>query len=210
MLIFSVSSTPIFGGAVKKLKQSSLRCGTRFEQPHRKLELSLQKSLYEVVKVGLTFGETGLQRAMLIKSVVAFGATLGVGRIPVAPGTFGSLLAIIIWWFLLPLSLELQVVLIFVAFAAGSLCTYFYEKWNRRHDPKEVVVDELVGMWITLLGATKGLWIFLLGFLFFRLFDIWKPFPIGWLDRKVPGALGTMLDDVVAGLFALILVQLIM
>ena len=135
-------------------------------------------------------------------------ATLGVGRIPLAPGTWGSLLAALLWWGFFPLSLEAQQFLIIVAFVVGTFATYFYEKWSLKHDPKEVVVDELVGMWIVLYGAdlwdfSRGrLWvIFVVGFLFFRFFDIWKPFPIGWIDKRVPGAFGTMLDDVIAGVF---------
>ncbi len=129
-------------------------------------------------------------------------ATLGVGKIPKAPGTWGSLLAVLIWWALFPLSIEVQVALIVGAFLMGWLATHYYEKWNNKHDPKEVVVDELVGMWITLFAAPKEWWIFALGFLLFRLFDIWKPFPIGWVDKRVPGAFGTMVDDVIAAIFA--------
>lgn len=137
-------------------------------------------------------------------------ATLGVGKIPKAPGTFGSLLAVLMWWALFPLSFPVQLALIGFAFIAGWVATHYYEKWNHKHDPKEVVVDELIGMWITLLGASPKASIFIVGFLLFRLFDIWKPFPIGWVDNKVPGALGTILDDVIAGVFAYVVLQLLL
>lgn len=134
-------------------------------------------------------------------------ATLGVGKIPKAPGTWGSLVAVIVWWLLFPLSLPVQAMLIVLAFIIGWWATRCYEQFSQKHDPKEVVIDELIGMWISLFGASQHAVIFVLGFLFFRLFDIWKPFPIGWIDRKVPGALGTILDDVVAGLIAYLCLQ---
>lgn len=139
---------------------------------------------------------------MFLKRLFTVIATLGVGLIPKAPGTWGSLLAVLVWWAIFPLGLIEQLVLILGAFFIGWLATYYYEKFSHKHDPKEVVVDELVGMWITLFGASHLGWVFILGFLLFRLFDIWKPFPIGWVDQKVPGALGTMLDDVLAGVAA--------
>lgn len=147
---------------------------------------------------------------MFLKAVAITFSTLGVGLVPKAPGTFGSLLALLIWWALPPQALLSQFSLILMAFIVGWFATYYYEKLNSKHDPKEVVVDELIGMWITLLGAAPKPSIFIAGFLLFRLFDIWKPFPIGWVDRKVPGALGTILDDVIAGIFAYLALQLLL
>lgn len=144
----------------------------------------------------------------MTRTIAALGATLVVGRIPKAPGTFGSLLAVVMWWLLMPQSYLIQLSLIMIAFLLGWVATSYYEKFNHKHDPKEVVVDELIGMWMTLFAAPKAASVFIIGFLLFRLFDIWKPFPIGWIDKKVPGALGTILDDVVAGVFAFILLNL--
>ena len=147
---------------------------------------------------------------MFLNALATSVATLGVGKIPNAPGTFGSLLAVLVWWALSPLSLPVQMTLIVVAFFVGWVATHYYEKWNNKHDPKEVVVDELIGMWITLFAAPEGWIVFVIGFLLFRLFDIWKPGPVGWVDRKMPGALGTILDDVIAGLFAMGLLKAIL
>ena len=144
---------------------------------------------------------------MLLKSLSNGLSTLGVGHLPKAPGTWGSLLAIIIWWAIMPQSIGLQAVLILLAFFVGWPATYYYEKLHNRHDPKEVVVDELIGMWLTLIAAPKALGIYVLGFLFFRFFDIKKPFPIGWIDKNTNSALGTILDDVVAGIFAFLVLQ---
>lgn len=136
---------------------------------------------------------------MVLNFLATALVTCGVGKIPKAPGTFGSLLAAVIWWFYSPFISE---VVIIATFFVGWLATHFYEKWNNKHDPKEVIIDEIVGLWMTLYLAPAKFSVLLLGFLLFRLFDIWKPFPIGWVDRKVPGALGTMLDDVLAGVAA--------
>ena len=134
---------------------------------------------------------------MFLRFLASFVATLGVGKIPLAPGTFGSLLALLIWWFV-----PIHAATIVSVFFIGWVGTHFYERWYSTHDPKEVVVDEVIGMWITLYLAPVRLSTGLMGFIFFRIFDIWKPFPIGWVDRKVPGALGTILDDICAGLLA--------
>ena len=139
---------------------------------------------------------------MVLRGVVTAMVTLGVGKIPMAPGTWGSLLALLGWWAMPPLSPLTQGILILLIFLMGWMSCHFYEKWQHKQDPKEVVVDEWVGMWISLFSFPKEAWILALGFLFFRLFDIWKPFPVGWIDEKLPGALGTMLDDVAAGLLA--------
>ena len=69
-------------------------------------------------------------------------------------------------------------------------------------DPSFVVIDEVAGQWIALLPAGLDPVLFVAGFLAFRLFDIWKPWPVSWADRDVPGALGVMLDDLIAGAYA--------
>lgn len=139
---------------------------------------------------------------MTLSWLATAAATLGVGKIPRAPGTFGSLLALLIWWAIPPMPIGQQFLLILVALGCGWVGVHYYEKWNHKHDPKEIVIDELVGMWLTLLGAPHVVSYFLLGFLFFRLFDIWKPFPVSWFDQKVSGAWGTLLDDVMAAVLA--------
>jgi phosphatidylglycerophosphatase A len=73
-----------------------------------------------------------------------------------------------------------------------------------------VVIDEVVGQWIPLLIAGVNLWLYVPAFLLFRLFDIWKPWPISWLDKNVKGAFGVMIDDILAGIFAAICMSLIL
>jgi phosphatidylglycerophosphatase A len=93
-------------------------------------------------------------------------------------------------------------------FVVGTLCAGSTEKIVNRADPGLVVVDEIVGQLLALLAAPHHPLAALLAFLVFRLFDTLKPFPAGWLDRHIHGGLGIMLDDVVAGLYSLLLLQL--
>jgi len=107
------------------------------------------------------------------------------------------------------LSAELYLILLAMLFLFGVwLCGRVAREFGV-HDHPGIVWDEWVGLLMTLWMAPAG-WVWLAaGFLLFRLFDIWKPWPIGWLDRKVGGGLGIMLDDLVAGLFGFVVLQLI-
>lgn len=136
---------------------------------------------------------------------LAFG--LGSGAAPVAPGTVGTLAAVPFYLLLDQLSLPLYLLTVMLAFGVG---VYLCERTSKDlgvHDHGGIVWDEFVGLWITMLVAPPGWGWLLAGFLLFRLFDIWKPFPIGWLDKHVHGGLGIMLDDAVAGSFAWLLLQ---
>ncbi len=149
------------------------------------------------------------QRRRLLSHPAGWIATaLGAGLSPRAPGTAGSLVALLPWWFLLrglPLGWYLAVL------AAGFLLgVWACEVSDRRlgmHDQGALVWDEVIGMWITLVAAPAPWWWMFVGFALFRLFDIWKPWPVRWADRHVHGGLGVMLDDVVAGICALIVLQ---
>ena len=133
---------------------------------------------------------------------------LGSGFAPKAPGTFGSLAAVVIWWFLLGhLSLPLQLLVILATTAVGTWLTHRVQGRYQVSDPGSIVVDEFAGQWIALLLAPMTLWGMLAGFALFRLFDIWKPWPIGALERGVRGAFGVMIDDLAAGLIALAVLQ---
>jgi phosphatidylglycerophosphatase A len=133
----------------------------------------------------------------------------GSGLLHPAPGTWGSLLALAAWWWgvsWLPWPAQLAAALL--VFAIG---TWLTDRVGRRHgiaDDPRIVIDEVVGLWLTLLAAPATLPAALLGFALFRAFDIFKPWPIRWLERRVPGALGVMLDDVLAGVLAWIVLQL--
>ncbi len=134
----------------------------------------------------------------------------GSGLSPKAPGTIGSLAAMpillpVLWHFGLTALWIVTGLLLLV----GLWASHVYMHKFQRHDPGEVVIDEVVGMGIAMAGITPvgdGLVSYLLAFALFRLFDIWKPWPICWADRKLPGTWGVMLDDVIAGVYAWLLV----
>lgn len=154
---------------------------------------------------------TSAQRRILMSHPAGWIATaLGAGLSPKAPGTAGSLIALFPWWFLLR---GLPIGAYAAVLAAGFLLgVWACEVSDRRlgiHDQGALVWDEVIGMWITLFAAPPQWWWFIIGFALFRLFDIWKPWPVRWADHSVRGGLGVMLDDVVAGIYALIVLQLL-
>lgn len=125
------------------------------------------------------------------------------GLSPVAPGTVGSFVALfpalaVAHFVHLSTLLLLTVFVSIVAIRQISL----YEQETGEHDQKEIVIDELAGMWLALSISGIGILQVVLSFAFFRLFDIWKPSYIGRIDREVPGGLGVVGDDLLAGLFA--------
>ncbi len=138
---------------------------------------------------------------------LAFG--FGVGLSPIAPGTFGTLVAIPLYWLMQPLALPWYLLLVVVISLVGIWLCGASAKQLGLHDPAGVVWDEIAGFLITMIAAPSGWKWILIGFILFRLFDIWKPWPIRWADQKVAGGLGIMLDDIIAGIYALIGLQTI-
>jgi phosphatidylglycerophosphatase A len=138
----------------------------------------------------------------------------GVGLLRPAPGTWGSAAAVPLGYVLHGLGgFALLLFATVAVFGAGYWAALAEERATGAHDASEIVIDEVVGIWIALMPLSVGLthagadpWVFpwpgwVGAFVLFRLFDIWKPGPVGWADRK-PGAFGVMLDDVIAGIFA--------
>ena len=144
---------------------------------------------------------------MKLKLSEIIGTVFYVGRSPFAPGTMGSLVALLAWFILKPLIIDPLFLLItgglfFIGIAASTI---LIEAWNQK-DPKEIVIDEWVGMWISLyLVPHTILWGFVAFFLF-RLFDILKPGPIQMMD-DMDDSIGVMMDDVVAGILACLVTQ---
>jgi phosphatidylglycerophosphatase A len=137
----------------------------------------------------------------------AFG--FGSGLAPKAPGTFGTLAAIPFFGLIQDLSWPIYLSWLLVTFALGVMWCDRSSKALGVHDHGGIVWDEFVGFWVTMFMAPAG-WIWILvGFVLFRFFDILKPWPINWLDKKVQGGFGIMIDDLVAGIYALIVLQLI-
>lgn len=138
---------------------------------------------------------------------LAFG--FGAGAMPVAPGTFGTLVAIPLYIWLAPLPLLAYLAVVFVMLVLGIWLCHVTARDIGVHDHGGIVWDEIVGYLLTMVAAPPGwLWI-VLGFILFRLFDIVKPWPIGLADKRVSGGFGIMLDDVIAALYAWLIMQLL-
>jgi phosphatidylglycerophosphatase A len=131
---------------------------------------------------------------------LALATSLGVGYVPYAPGTFGSAAGLVFWW-LLPHSFAIQLAAIVIVFAVGSWSGGVAERHFGASDPPPVVIDEVMGMWITLLLNPVGWQGAVIGFLMFRLFDVIKPYPANRLER-LRGGLGVMADDGMAAVYA--------
>ncbi|MBL4822114.1 MAG: phosphatidylglycerophosphatase A [Colwellia sp.] len=135
----------------------------------------------------------------------------GSGLAPIAPGTFGTLAAIpvfLLLTMLLPTPLSYAIAVIVMALAGIYICGKAADDAGV-HDHPAIVWDEFVGFFITMFMVPVSWQSILVGFLLFRLFDIIKPWPISFIDKKMTGGLGIMLDDVLAGIFALLIMQLI-
>ena len=137
---------------------------------------------------------------------LAYG--FGAGLSPKAPGTMGTVVAIPIYLLLVSAGTGVYYGFLAVALVAGVFICGYTAKRIGVDDPKGVVWDEIVGYLITMLGLPPGVVWLIGGFLLFRLFDIWKPWPIRWIDRNVKGGLGIMADDVIAAVFACLILNL--
>ena len=136
-----------------------------------------------------------------------FFLTLGYsGLSPKAPGTVGSFVALLLGMGLLQfISITTLFLLSLLISVIAVKQINIYEEQTATHDGKEIVIDELAGMWITMgvAGVTANNWIMgIIAFIFFRIFDIWKPSIIGKIDQNVKGGWGVMGDDMLAGVFA--------
>ncbi len=139
---------------------------------------------------------------------LAFGG--GAGLAPVAPGTFGTLVGIPFFLLMAGLPLPYYLLLTAVLFAVGVWICDRSATALGVHDHPGIVWDEIVGYLVTMIAAPLQ-WPWLLaGFVLFRFFDIVKPWPIRWLDRRVGGGFGIMVDDLLAGIFGLAVMQLLL
>jgi phosphatidylglycerophosphatase A len=142
------------------------------------------------------------------KAILAF-CRLGIaGLSPKAPGTAGTTVACLLAPFcFLPLAFPGRCLVLVVIFVLGTLAATRAERLLGRKDPGEVVVDELLGLWVVLLPfENAGVWTLVAAFLFFRLFDIAKPWPVRASEDWLPAGGGIMIDDVLAGVYAMICV----
>ena len=139
-------------------------------------------------------------------TVWRFAATFFyLGKLPFAPGTWGSLGALLLW-LLLPISFSIHLSVIVFLFVLGVYSSNKMAKYMDDHDPSEVVIDEAVGMGISLFMLPHSFGLYLLAFVLFRTFDVLKPSFI-YRVQDLPGGWGIMLDDVLAGLFTFAIVN---
>ncbi|WP_006786373.1 phosphatidylglycerophosphatase A [Thiorhodospira sibirica] len=145
-----------------------------------------------------------------MNSMILFIAQgFGTGRVPKAPGTVGTLPGVFLFWLMADLPLWWYLGITLVLFALGVWICELAARQLGRDDPPSVVWDEIVGYLIAMIAAPSGWEWMVVGFMLFRLFDIWKPWPIRWIDRRVHGGMGIMLDDVLAGIAAAAVLHLL-
>lgn len=137
----------------------------------------------------------------------AFG--FGIGTVPLMPGTFGSLLGVVLYFLLLSMPSLLSNAILGVLFLFGI---YICGKTSRDigvPDAAAIVWDEMIAFPLVLMNIPVHWYYVLAGFILFRIFDIWKPWPIRWIDQHIHGGLGIMLDDVLAALCAWLILYVI-
>ena len=141
------------------------------------------------------------------KSVLFLATGCFIGNISFAPGTFGSILGLPLCFFLSKINLLIAVFLtvIFIFFAIWI--AHKAEKILNTEDPGCIVIDEIVGILVTFTGLPFNIISVIFGFLIFRALDIWKPYPISWMERHLSGGAGIVMDDVAAGIFSNLLLR---
>ena len=152
------------------------------------------------------------RRALLATPWGWLACGFGSGLAPLAQGTFGSLAALLPWLVLRGFPVWGYALVLLAGFAVGVRACDVAGRSLGVDDHRSLVWDEFIGQWLALLPLLGALlpagdfawWMPVAGFALFRLFDVWKPWPIRWLDRRVKGGFGVMIDDVIAGVFAAI------
>jgi phosphatidylglycerophosphatase A len=144
------------------------------------------------------------------KGVLFLATGFYVGNIPPAPGTLGSLIGLALCFLLAGIQLPPAIILavLFIGFAVWI--AHAAEKTLKKKDPGCIVIDEVAGMVVTLIGLPFNLTTAVIGFIIFRILDILKPFPIRTLDKRLAGGIGIVADDVVAGIFANIILRVLL
>ena len=139
---------------------------------------------------------------------VLLATSFGIGLLPTAPGSWASLAA-------LPVAWGIRSLFGLAGLAAAAAAAFFIGWWaaaivakaSAVEDPGAVVIDEVAGQWAVLLASPREPLPYALAFVLFRVFDTWKPWPVGWADRHVTGGLGIMLDDLVAAVYAILVLS---
>lgn len=140
---------------------------------------------------------------------VFLSSGLYIGYLPKAPGTFGTLWGILLFYLLRGTSSTVFFIFVTLFIIFAVIVSQLAERHLGTHDQGLIVIDEIAGYLVTVLGFSFSWQTAVLGFFLFRLFDIWKPIPIRWLDEKIPGGLGVVLDDVFAGIYGWLCLHII-
>ncbi|MDP3017006.1 MAG: phosphatidylglycerophosphatase A [Deltaproteobacteria bacterium] len=140
--------------------------------------------------------------------ILMFATGFGAGYSPIAPGTLGTLVAIPIYYFLSEIPFPLYEITLTGFFFLAVWVSEKTEAVLGKKDDSRIVIDEMMGFFITMLWVTKTPFFILVGFILFRFFDIFKPFPIRRFE-KVRGGFGVVLDDVMAGIYANIILHVL-
>ena len=141
---------------------------------------------------------------------VLLATTGGLGLVPVAPGTVTSLVAVLIWWGLIAeLAWVYQAIAVLAIVGIGYWAIAQTLSRHNVGDDQRITIDEAAGQWVTLFCLPDSILYYVLAFVFFRIVDIAKPFPISWLEKNLEGARGILYDDLVAAVLAAMLVYLL-
>jgi phosphatidylglycerophosphatase A len=137
-----------------------------------------------------------------------FATGFGIGYSPIAPGTLGTLIAIPVYYFLSNITSPIYEITLIGFFFLSVWISENAERFFGKKDDQRIVIDEILGFLITMLWVPKTIHFILIGFFLFRFFDILKPFPIRRLERRLKRGWGVVLDDVLAGVYANIILQI--
>jgi phosphatidylglycerophosphatase A len=141
--------------------------------------------------------------------ILLLATGFGVGYSPIAPGTLGTLVAIPVYYFLSNITSPIYEITVIGFFFLSVWISENAEAFFGKKDDQRIVIDEIIGFLVTMLWVPKMLPFIIMGFFLFRFFDILKPFPIRRMERKLKGGFGVVLDDVLAGVYANIILHLI-
>lgn len=144
------------------------------------------------------------------KSVMFLATGCYIGNLPIAPGTFGSVLGLFLCYFLSKIGLLLALFLTTAFILCAMWIAHEAEKVLQTKDPGCIVIDEIAGMILTLIGLPFNMMTIILGFAMFRGLDIWKPYPIRFLEKKLPGGVGVVMDDVAAGILSNLILRILL
>jgi phosphatidylglycerophosphatase A len=144
------------------------------------------------------------------KSVMFLATGCYIGNLPIAPGTFGSVLGLFLCYFLSKIGLLLALFLTIAFILCAIWIAHEAEKVLQTKDPGCIVIDEIAGMILTLIGLPFNMMTIILGFAMFRGLDIWKPYPIRFLEKNLSGGVGVVMDDVAAGILSNLILRILL